>query len=47
MIGRRIDALEERLGIAWRSTGEVTSEIAAGRLQALLEADGSPAYWRG
>ena len=47
MIGRRIDALEERLGIAWRSTGVVTSEIAAGRLQALLEAYDSPVYWQG
>ena len=30
------------LGIAWRSTWEVTSEIAAGRLQALLEGFAAP-----
>jgi hypothetical protein len=29
------------------STGAVTSEIAAGRLQALLEAYGSPTYRQG
>lgn len=47
VIGRRIDALEERLGSTWRSTGEVTAEIVAGRLQALLEAYGSPTYRQG
>ncbi|MFY8083784.1 MAG: LysR family transcriptional regulator [Rubrivivax sp.] len=30
------------LGIAWRSTWEVTSEISAGRLQAVLEAYAAP-----
>jgi DNA-binding transcriptional LysR family regulator len=30
------------LGIAWRSTWEVASEISAGRLQALLEPYAAP-----